>query len=69
MALSKEKILKIIEEKEHITVKLENTTLMRRIEQMEKEGLVEFADRYRDSFYYRKKGSDWRFFDKSDPRY
>ncbi len=69
MALTQEKILKIIEKEKHITVKITNSPLQRVVEKMVKDGLLEFADTYRDCVYYRKAGSDWRFFNESDPRY
>lgn len=60
MTLSEKRILEIIEEKEIITVKLDNKPLMQKLEKMEREGKIEFKDRYRDCEYYGKSdGREW----------
>lgn len=66
MALPENRIMAIIEKEKHITVKLNNRPLMRRLEDMEKRGLVECADTFRDCYYYRKAGSKWRFFTEEE---
>lgn len=66
MALPENKIMQIIEEKEHITVKLSNRPLFKRLEAMQAKGLVECADVFRDCWYYRKVGSTWRFYTEEE---
>lgn len=61
-AMPVRKIMEIIEREQHITVKLMNRPLRDRLHSMEKDGLVELADVFRDCYYYRKAGSDWRFY-------
>jgi hypothetical protein len=63
MAMPKEKILKVIEENEHITVKSDNRPLIKRLEAMVDEGSVEcdYVSTDHKYHYYKAKGSAFRF--------
>lgn len=53
------KIMRIIEEQKHITVKLSNKPLLRRLEAMSKDGLIECKDSFKDCIYYGLPGVPW----------
>lgn len=52
MPMPKEKILEIIKREKHFTVKTFNRGLMKRLYQMQEEGLVELKDSFKDCLYY-----------------
>ena len=63
MTMPREKILKIIESDEHITVKSDNKPLFKRIELMCSEGILEcdYVSSNHKYYYYKLKGSSFRF--------
>lgn len=59
-AMPRERIMKIIKEKQHITVKLGNKALLKRLNAMADEGLIECKDTFKDCLYFGLPGVPWK---------